>query len=81
MLYLNFFQQVNINEYSSNNSKHCVLEVDLEYPKELHELHSDYPLALDQTKIKKILFLYQLRVARKYNTAIGNNKKLVPTFF
>ena len=81
MLYLNFFQQVNINEYSSNNSKCCVLEVHLEYPKELHELHSDYPLALDQTKIKKIIFYYQLRVARKYNTAIGNNKKLVPTFF
>jgi len=23
----------------------CVLEVDLEYPKELHDLHNDYPLA------------------------------------
>ena len=26
------------NKYSSNNSKGCVLEVDLEYPKGLHEL-------------------------------------------
>ena len=23
----------------------CILEVDLEYPKNLHDLHSDYPLA------------------------------------
>ena len=23
----------------------CILEADLEYPKELHDLHNDYPLA------------------------------------
>ena len=27
------------NKYSSNSSTVCVSEVDLEYPKELHELH------------------------------------------
>ena len=26
-------------------SRACILEVDLEYPKELHDLHNDYPLA------------------------------------
>ena len=31
------------NKYTSNSSKRCVLEVDLEYPKELRELHSGYP--------------------------------------
>ena len=25
--------------------KNCTLEVDLEYPRELHDAHSDYPLA------------------------------------
>ena len=35
----------NLNKYTSNSSKGCVLEVNLEYPKELHELHNDYPLA------------------------------------
>ena len=29
----------------------CILEVDLEYPKELHDLHNDYPLAPERLKI------------------------------
>ena len=59
-----FFQQLHLkridpkefdsNEYSSNSSKGCVLEVDLEYPKELHELHG-YPLAPDKLEIKKFV--------------------------
>src|SRR5205809_2354823 len=28
----------------------CILEVDLEYPKELHDLHNDYPLAPENIK-------------------------------
>ena len=28
-------KELNLNEYTSNNSKGCVLKVDLEYPKEL----------------------------------------------
>ena len=43
---LNFFQQVDpkefdLNKYTSNSLKECVLRVDLEYSKELHELHND----------------------------------------
>ena len=29
-----------------------ILEVDLEYPKELHDLHNDYPLAPDVMNVK-----------------------------
>ena len=65
-----------MNKYSSNNSKGCVLEVDLEYPKELRELPNDYPLAPDRIKIKrKILSDYQLKIADLYNISIGNAKK------
>ena len=53
MLCLDFFQQADLNgntlksltwkyKYSSNSSKGCVLEADLEHPKELRELHNDY---------------------------------------
>ena len=34
-------KEFHLNKYTSNNSKTCVLEVDLEYPKELRQLHKD----------------------------------------
>ena len=60
----------------------CVLEVDLEYPKELRELRNDYPLAPDKIEIKReMLSEYQLKVGDLYSVPIGNVKKLVPNFF
>ena len=74
--------EFDLNKYTSNNSKRCVLEVDPEYPKELRELHNDYPLAPDKIEIKReILSKYQLKIADLYNIPIGNVKKLVPNIF
>ena len=42
-----------MNKYNSNSSKGCVLNVNLEYPKELSELHNNCPLASDKIEIKK----------------------------
>ena len=42
-----------LNKYTSNSSKGCALEVNLKYPKELHELHNDYSLAPYKIEIKK----------------------------
>ena len=36
----------------------CILEVDLEYPKELHELHNDYPLAPERRQIGNVEKLF-----------------------
>ena len=75
-------KEFNLNKYSSNSSKENVLEVDLEYPKELRELHNDYPLAPDKIEIEReMLSEYQLKIADHYNIPIGNVKKLVPNFF
>ena len=79
-----FFQQMDShdwNKYISNSSKGCVLEVDLEYPKELQELHNDYPLAPGKIEIKReLLSSYRLIIADFYNIPIGNVKELVLNF-
>ena len=41
------------NKYSSNSFKDFVLDVDVEYPKELRELHNDFSLVPDKIEIKK----------------------------
>ena len=41
-------KEFGLKKYTSNSSKECVLEVDLEYPKKLQELHIDHPLAQDK---------------------------------
>ena len=71
-----------MNKYNSNSSKGCVVEADLEYPKELQELHNDYHLAPDKIEIKReMLSEYQLKIADLHNVPIGNVKKLVPNLF
>ena len=37
----------------------CFLEVDLEYPEDLHDLHNDYPLASEHVKVGNIEKLIQ----------------------
>ena len=44
-------------EVSVLETHSCILEVDLEYPKSLHDLHSDYPLAPEQIEVNKVLKL------------------------
>ena len=58
-----------------------MLEVSLEYPKELHEFHNDYLLAPDRLEIKKALSDYQLKIFDEYLISIDNVKKLVSNFF
>ena len=74
----NSLKQFDLNKYTSNSSKQCVIEVDLEYSKELRELHNDYSLAPDKIEIqRKMLLDYQLNIADLYSIPIGNVKKLV----
>ena len=46
-------KEFDMNKYTKNRSKGCVLELHLEYPKELRYLHNDYPLAADTIETKK----------------------------
>ena len=49
-------KQFDLNEYTSNSSKGCVLDVDLEYLKEPRKLRNDYPLASDKIEVKREMF-------------------------
>ena len=48
------FKWMDENELNSWKHHPCILEVDLEYPKGLHDLHNDYPLAPESLKINKV---------------------------
>ena len=43
-----------IKNYDKNSDKGYILEVDVEYPKSLHKLHSDLPFLPEKRKIRKI---------------------------
>ena len=49
-------EEFNLNKYTSNSSKGCVLDIDLEYSKQLHKLHSNYSFAPDKIEIKRTSF-------------------------
>ena len=43
-----------VSELETWENHSCILEVDLEYPRSLHDLHSDYPLAPEQIEVNKV---------------------------
>ena len=51
------FKWMEVSELETWKNHSCILEVDLEYPKSLHDLHSDYPLAPEQIEVNKVLKL------------------------
>ena len=42
-----------IKNYNENNDKGYILEVDVKYPKRLHELHSDLPILSERMEVNK----------------------------
>ena len=63
----------------NNSPTGYVLEIDLEYPKKLHDIHNDYLLAPEKINIpKEWLSKYCLKIASVYNITTGTVNKLVP---
>ena len=46
--------KLNWDKNDDNSLRGCVLEVDHEYPKVLHKLHNDYPLAPEKLKKNEV---------------------------
>ena len=70
------FDVTSINEKSGIG---YILEVDLEYSKELYELHNDYPLAPVKLAVfNDMLSEYCKKIADEYDIKVGDVKKLIP---
>ena len=72
--------KLNLADYEDDSKKGLILEVDLEYPKELRNLHNDYPLGPEKVKVTESMFsAYCQKIANKYNISTGLVHKLIPT--
>ena len=72
--------KINLAQYNEDSNKGLLIEVDLEYPKELHDNHNDYPVAAERVCVKKdMLSDYCKNIATKYNISTGLVHKLIPT--
>ena len=72
-------KQKDLAKYKEDSTKGLMLEVDLEYPQELHDLHNDYSLAPEQMKVtKEMLSPYCESIGEKFNISIGQVHKLIP---
>ena len=58
-----------VNSISEKSPIGCILQVDLEYPDELHVLHNDYPLAPEKLAVSyDMLSDYCKKIAKKLKT-------------
>ena len=80
----NWLKNVDKFDVNSTNEKSNTgyfLEVNLEYPDELHELHNDYPLAPEKLVVTNdMLSKYCKKIACKYDIKVGDAKKINSKF-
>ena len=79
---------INIQKLSDTSKEGYILEVDLEYPKNLHDLHNDFPLAPERMMIKTenlSPFCFNLlkdvtgkKAQKQKNTTLPKSEKLIP---
>ena len=67
------------NLVSENNLDGYILEVNLEYPDELHDVHNDYLLAPEKLEISNdMLSNYCCKILNKYGINVDGVNKLIP---
>ena len=71
--------ELDVMSIDEKNDVGYILEVDLKYLDELHDLHNDYPLAPERlTVTNDILSKYCEEIADKYEIKVGDVKTLIP---
>ena len=73
------FDGFDVNSVSEKRSIAYILEVDLEYPDELHALRNDYSLTPEKLAITyDVLSDYRKKIADKYQIKVVDAKRLIP---
>ena len=64
--------KIDLAKYREDSKKGVILEVDLKYPQELHDLDNDYPLAPEKMKLtEEMLSSYCESIRKEYKVSIG----------
>ncbi|XP_041377266.1 uncharacterized protein LOC121389682 [Gigantopelta aegis] len=72
-------EQLDIAQVPDDASEGYILEVDLDYPHELHDLHNDYPLAPEKLKVtEEMLSTYAKQLLDELNLKGTSTEKLIP---
>ena len=73
-------EEIILDNYHENSNKGIILEVDLEYSEELHDLHNDYPCAPEKIIVTNdMLSPYCRETKNLHGNISGNVSKLIPT--
>jgi len=73
-------ERFDLDSYGSHSKKGFILEVDLDYPDNLHDYHNCYPLAPDKIEIAPSdwsPFMHEMAARLRLNIK-GGGKKLIP---
>ena len=80
--WLKNFNEFNVMTINRKSDIGSFLEVDIEYPEELHELHNDYPLAPGKFAVSNDMFVVLSicckNIANEYEIKVVDVKKLIP---
>ena len=72
-------EEIILDNYQENSNKGIILEVDLEYPEKLHDLHNDYPCAPEKIIFTNdMLSPYCREIKNVHGNISGNVSKLIP---
>jgi len=73
------FEHLNINSVSDDSEDSYMLEVDLDYPPELHDHHNEYPLTTEKMKVTEyMLSPYAKQLLEELEMKGTSTEKLIP---